>query len=245
MTDGVGREPQYDVFADEFLDHAADGFWNAHYDRPVCLDLLGDVAGRRVLDAACGPGLYAEALVTRGAQVIGFDQSARMIDLCRERVPSGEFRVHDLASPLSWMPDHCVDLVLLALAIEYVDDRTAALRELLRVLRPEGALVLSRQHPTGDWLRHGGSYFDVRVIDEVWSKGWRVRYWFTPLEQTCQELFESGFLIERLLEPRPTLRAAEIDREDFQRLSREPRGFLALRAVPRDRPLDLGPGALA
>jgi hypothetical protein len=41
----VGREPQYEVFADEFLDHATDGFFNAHYDRPACLDLLGDVEG--------------------------------------------------------------------------------------------------------------------------------------------------------------------------------------------------------
>ena len=37
----------------------------------------------------------------------------------------------------------------------------AALSELHRVLRPDGALVLSRQHPTGDWLRHGGSHFDA------------------------------------------------------------------------------------
>jgi hypothetical protein len=34
---------------------------------------------------------------------------------------------------------------------------------LRRVLRPDGVLVLSRQHPTGDWLRHGGSYFDVNI----------------------------------------------------------------------------------
>jgi SAM-dependent methyltransferase len=65
-----------------------------------------------------------------------------------------EPRVHDLADPISWLPDSSVDLVLFALAIEYVDDRVAALRELRRVLRPGGALVFSRLHPTGDWLRH-------------------------------------------------------------------------------------------
>jgi SAM-dependent methyltransferase len=239
MTDRVGSEPQYEAFAEEFLEHAREGLYNAHYDRPVCLELLGNVAGRRVLDAACGPGLYAEELVARGARVIGFDQSPRMIQLCRQRVSSGEFRVHDLADPLDWLPDSSVDLVLLALAIEYVDDRVAALRELHRVLRPTGALVLSRQHPTGDWLRHGGNYFDVRVIEEEWSKGWRLRYWLAPLDQTCDELFRAGFLIERLLEPRPTPTAAEIDFADYQRLSREPRGFVALRAVPRCRPWDV------
>ncbi|MET0233779.1 MAG: methyltransferase domain-containing protein [Kibdelosporangium sp.] len=235
MTDRVGSEPQYDLFADEFLDHARDGFYNAYYDRPTCLKLLGDVAGRSVLDVACGPGLYAEELVARGASVIGLDQSPRMIELSRQRVPSGEFRRHDLAEPLDWIPDSSVDLVLFALALEYVDDRTSALRELKRVLRPDGALVLSRLHPTGDWLRHGGSYFDVRVIEEVWSKGWRVRYWLAPLEQTCEELRQAGFLIERLLEPRPQPEAAGINQDKYDRLLREPTGFLAIKAVPDPR----------
>lgn len=233
MSDEVGRAAQYDTFAEDFLGHARDGFYNAHYDRPACLPLLGDLDGRRVLDAACGPGLYAEEMARRGARVVGFDQSQRMVEICRGRVPAGDFRVHDLADPLDWLPDACVDLALLALAMEYVDDRVAALRELHRVLRPGGALVLSRQHPTGDWLRHGGSYFDVRVVSEVWSRGWAVRYWLAPLQQTCEELFQAGFLIERLLEPTPTRAAAEIDPEGYRRLCREPTGFLALRALPR------------
>jgi SAM-dependent methyltransferase len=158
-----------------------------------------------------------------------------MAELCRQRVPSGRFRAHDFADPLDWLPDKSVDLVLFALALEYVDDRTRALRELRRVLRPGGALVLSRQHPTGDWLRHGGNYFDVRVIEEVWSRGWRVRKWLAPLEKTCDELHDAGFLIERLLEPRPAAAAAVIDPDHYERLMREPTGFLAIRAVPHPR----------
>lgn len=231
--DLVGREPQYDKFADAFLAHAADGFFNAHYDRPACLDLLGDVRGKRVLDAACGPGLYAAELVRRGAQVTGFDASPRMVELCRERVSEGEFRVHNLADPLNWLPDGSFDLALCALAIEYVDDREAALTELRRVLKPGGALVLSRLHPVGDWLRHGGSYFDVRIVRETWSKGWDVAYWLAPLEVTCREIHEAGFLIERLTEPRPQPDAADLEPEDYEQLSREPRGFLAFRLVPR------------
>jgi SAM-dependent methyltransferase len=228
----VGPDPQYETFADEFLDHAQNGFYNAHYDRPACLALIGAVDGRTVLDAACGPGLYAEELVARGAAVIGVDQSARMVELARNRVPSGDFRVHDLGEPLSWLPDRSVDIVLLALALEYVDDRTAMLREFHRVLRPDGALVLSRQHPTGDWLKHGGNYFEPRVIEETWSKGWKVRYWLAPLERTCAELREAGFLIEELREPRPTQQAAHLDVEAYQRLTRSPLGFMTIRAVP-------------
>lgn len=235
MPESVGAHPQYDVFADEFDAHARDGFYNAHYDRPVCLELLGDVAGRTVLDVACGPGLYAEELVKRGARVIGLDQSSRMVELSRQRVPAGDFRVHDLAEKLDWLADGAVDLVLFALALEYIDDRTAALRELRRVLGTDGALVLSRMHPTGDWLRNGGNYFESRVIEEVWSRGWQLRYWLSPLESTCEELRGAGFLIERLVEPRPQPEAAELNREVYERLHREPTGFLAIRAVPDPR----------
>lgn len=233
--DEVGNHPQYEAFADEFLDHARDGLFNAHYDRPACMALLGDVADVTVLDAACGPGLYAHELSRRGARVIGFDQSPRMVELARQRVPEGDFRVHDLCHSLEWLEDRSVDRVLFALAVEYVDDRIAALRELRRVLRPDGVLVLSRLHPTGDWIRHGGNYFEPRVIEETWSRGWRVRYWLTSLEQTCEELHQAGFLIERLLEPRPTAAAAAISREQHDRLHREPTGFLAIRAVPDPR----------
>lgn len=233
MSDQVGREPQYEAFADEFARHAEHGFANGYYDRPACLSLLGDVAGKRVLDAACGPGLYAAELIRRGAEVVGFDQSPRMVEIARERASEGDFRVHDLTDPLSWLPDDSVDLVLFALAIEYVDDRVAALRELRRVLRPGGALVFSRLHPTGDWLRHGGSYFDVRLIHETWFPGWQVHYWLAPLQVTCDEVYRAGFLIERLLEPWPVPEAAALDSGEYEQLTREPRGFIAFRLVPR------------
>ncbi len=230
----VGPEPQYDVFAEEYLEHARDGFYNALYDRPACLELLGDVGGLTVLDAACGPGLYAEEMVARGARVLGCDVSPEMVRLCGERAPAAEVRVHDLGRPLDWLPDRSVDVVLLALALEYLDDRVAVLRELRRVLGPGGALVLSRMHPTGDWLRHPGDYFADRLVDETWSRGWRVRYWIGPLERTTEELFEAGFLLERLREPRPVPAAEAVDPERYRRVTTEPTGFLALRALRRD-----------
>jgi ubiquinone/menaquinone biosynthesis C-methylase UbiE len=232
MTEAVGRNPQYEVFADEFLDHARAGFFNAHWDRPACLALLGDVNGLRVLDAGCGPGLYAEALVGRGADVVAFDQSPRMVELSRERVPTVDSRVHDFADPLDWLPDASVDLVLCALALDHVDDRVAALRELRRVLRPGGALVVSRTHPIADWLHCGGSYYDARLMDETWEKGWHVRYWIAPLEQHCAEFADAGFFIERIVEPRPQPEAEALDPERYERAQREP-WCIAFRLVPR------------
>jgi SAM-dependent methyltransferase len=119
-----------------------------------------------------------------------------MVEICRARVSQDEFRVHDLSDPIGWVPDESVHLALCALAIEYVDDRVAALSELRRVLWPDGALVLSRLHPTGDWLRHGGSYFDARTIQETWSRagrcdtGWR--RWRGPAGRSSLPDFSSS-----------------------------------------------------
>lgn len=55
---------QYDSFAAEYEEHASvapyNPPYNPLYDRLVTLQLVGDVKGKRVLDAACCPGIYAE-----------------------------------------------------------------------------------------------------------------------------------------------------------------------------------------
>lgn len=200
------------------------------------LALLGDVRGLRVLDAGCGPGLYAADLVARGADVVGVDASAEMVRLARARVATGaEFRVHDLASPLDWLDGGCFDVALLALVIHHVDDRVGLLRELHRVLRPGGVLVVSTHHPTSDWVRLGGSYFTTEKLDELWQQGrWHVRFWRQPLTSTCEEFAEAGFLIERLVEPRPVAEMAERFPEDYAKLRRQP-GFIDFRL--RKRPV--------
>jgi 2-polyprenyl-3-methyl-5-hydroxy-6-metoxy-1,4-benzoquinol methylase len=67
----------YDRSAAAFQQHASISAYNAHYDRPAVLAALGPVGGKRVLDAACGPGLYLRELLARGAAVSAFDASRR------------------------------------------------------------------------------------------------------------------------------------------------------------------------
>lgn len=60
-----------------------------------------------------------------------------------------------------------------------------------------------------------------------------MRYWLAPLERTCEELHQAGFVIERIREPRPVPRAETLRPQEYRRLHREPRGFLAIRALAR------------
>lgn len=231
MADRLGWV--YDSMAPAYADHAVDSPYNAHYDRPSVLELCGDVAGMRVLDACCGPGLYSAALVERGAQVLAFDASGPMVDLARRRLGAAAEVAQLVLGEALPFDDYTFDLVVCALAIHYVDDRAAALSELHRVLRRGGAAVVSTQHPTADWLRKGGSYFDVVVETDVWRRDegeWELRYWREPLTSLCDAVYRAGFLIERLVEPLPaeSMRARWPD--DFEKLHRQP-GFLNLRLL--------------
>ncbi|WP_045878765.1 class I SAM-dependent methyltransferase [Pseudofrankia sp. DC12] len=235
MTDVAAGPALYDGYAQVFADEAAVSAYNAHYDRPAVLGLLGDVTGLTVLDAGCGPGLYATELLRGGAHVIGCDASTDMIALAHRRLgPGPVLRQHDLNRPLDWLPDASADLALLALVIHYLDNRAGALREIYRVLRPGGALVISTSHPTADWQASDGGYFDARHEQEQWSCGLTHRYWRQPLQNWIAEFTAAGFLLKALVEHQPQPRMARTHPAVFARLSREP-GFIAYRlAKPPD-----------
>lgn len=229
---------QYEAFAEGYEEHAARAPYNAFYDRPATLRLLGDVHGKRVLDAACGPGFYVEELLARGADVVGCDAAPSMIELARARTGDDVLlRVHSLDDPLTWLESESVDVVLCALAYHYVTNRIGFLSEARRVLRDDGCVVISTHHPTADWCRLGGSYFQVSAVTEVWSKGWHVTAWRMPLTQLAEEFAAAGFVIERLVEPPPDPAMAQSHPDDFEQLSRQP-GFIffRLRKDPRWRP---------
>jgi SAM-dependent methyltransferase len=152
-----------------------------------------------------------------------------MVDLARRRVDDAiELHVHAVDEPFDWVVDESIDIVLCALALHYLNDRPGFLAEAFRMLRPGGSLVISTHHPTADWCRLGGSYFDVDTVTETWSRGWEITTWRMPLSRLTEEFAAAGFVIERLLEPAPQPEMARTHPEAFERLSSEP-GFILFR----------------
>lgn len=74
------------------------------------------------------------------------------------------------------------------------------------VLRSGGRLVVSTQHPTTDWLRKGGSYFETTL--ETDTRGLAagptpIQFWRVSLTELCRAATDTGFVIIRLVEPGP------------------------------------------
>jgi SAM-dependent methyltransferase len=96
--------------------------------------------GTHHLDVGCGSGMAAELSAARGARVAGLDAAESMLDIARERTPSGDFRQGDLESlPFA---DESFDLVTGFNAFQFAGDPAQALREAGRVTRPGGLVVI-------------------------------------------------------------------------------------------------------
>ena len=93
----------YEAFADRYAVRIDTAPYNAYLERPATLSLLPDVKGKHVLDAGCGPGLYSEILLNRGAIVTAIDVSPKMIEFTKQRLGDrATIRLANLEKPLTF-----------------------------------------------------------------------------------------------------------------------------------------------
>ena len=225
----------YRKLADAYAERVDTKRHNAYLEKPATLSLLPDVDGKRVLDVGCGTGRYTEWLLEHGAEAIRFDASPQMLEHARKRVGDRAVLIlHDLNDPLDFVEDNSMDLVLATLVLDYVEDWTPVLREFRRVLRDEGTLVFSVGHPTLDFIKDFGmrNYWSVEMT-EIWWTGFGERVlmpgYRRPIQAITEPLHETGFLIERLVEARPTPEYKEADPEGYEDVAWRP-SFICIRA---------------
>ena len=190
------------------------------------LRLLGDVAGKRVIEIGCGGGQNSIALAKWGATCVGVDPSSAQIAharrLARENGVEVQFTV-GVAEDLRVFPDGSFDVVLSSYAFDYVTDLPRAYDEAWRVLRspdpasgkPGGLFVFCLSHPwfqAVGWHLAGdpdapeiGDYAawpDVEEWDWSYEDGAtaRMRGHLRTLDQIINDLLEAGFTLERLVE---------------------------------------------
>jgi SAM-dependent methyltransferase len=100
-------------------------------------------SGERVLDVACGTGVAArEALshVKEGGTVAGVDANAGMLEVARRLAPGVDWR-QAVAEALPFA-DRAFDVVLSQFGLMFFTDRALALREMARVLVPQGRIAI-------------------------------------------------------------------------------------------------------
>ena len=231
---------------------------------PALLDILGDVSGRRILDAGCGTGYLARILAKAGASVDGVDVSAKQLE-ASTKDQEGErldirYRQGDLAD-LSSFRGGTFEIAVSNIVLQDVRRLAEAVKEVYRVLRPGGRFVFSITHPSfeapvpGRWViepadseriedRQGmlvDRYFDRLAVywgppGEFLAVGFH-----RPLRDYFSALHEAGFLVSRYEEPLPKAEALERFPRYFRDMIRLP-NFLIVEAVKPKRE-DVGGGS--
>jgi SAM-dependent methyltransferase len=236
---GAQAAATYDAMAEEYDAALARGekHYNTLYERPAIISMLPDVAGKRVLDVGCGSGPLSAWLASHGADVVGFDTSASMVRLAEQKgIERASFRVADLAQPLDFLTDSSFDVMVASLVMHYLRDWVVPLRELHRVLRADGQLLVSTHHPAGDLgLSDSGNYFQTELIHDRWDLGdkeYDVHFWRRPLTDMFAAFEQAGFRVLAFLEPQPVPECRELSPEAWQALTTRPT-FAFFKLAPR------------
>ena len=150
------------------FDSVAGGYANAYKDGSffsyffnrrleIILESLDKYDHATILDVGCGPGMMAEYAIDKGFEFFGIDISEKMIEECINNfghTRSTHFSVGKLQK--LEFSDSSFDVVLCMGALEYIerDELENALAEMLRVLKPEGQIIMSLMNKNSFFTWH-------------------------------------------------------------------------------------------
>jgi SAM-dependent methyltransferase len=188
---------------------------NETLEKPIFMELVGDVSGQRILDLGCGDGFYALELLKAGCEAYtGLDASALLVERAKEHL-NETIGQTILTSLEDWhYPPHQFDLVISRLTLHYVDNLAEVFHKVNRTLRPGGRFIFSIVHPvitSCDRSRAEGGERQDWIVDDYFVQGSRqvhfmgdyVEQYHRSIEDIFMSLQDSGFVVERLRESNP------------------------------------------
>jgi ubiquinone/menaquinone biosynthesis C-methylase UbiE len=162
-------------------------------ERLIIEMLLTRLERGRVLDAGCGTGTLAMELARHGFQVNGMDLSRKSVQLANEKVNSAALidQIRIIGGSITSIPfsSGSFDGVVCGEVLEHVVDDSAAVRELYRILRPDGICVVTVPANSklwgfdDEWAGHLRRYEEEELIDLLERNGIHaeeVRWWGFP-----------------------------------------------------------------
>ena len=247
MSTDKKTQTWYEENAKSYAEHVRnpeDSLYHAYYEKPAMYGLLPDLKGKTVLSLGCGSGEDSNYLKQQGAEEsIGIDLSKGLILIAEESYRDCKFYVMDMEK-LDF-EDKSFDFVYSSLAIHYLEDWTAVLKEVNRVLKPGSHFLFSCAHPvrtamvsenTGneqiteleirkDTLtrkrRIKGDYVHARKISNIFGKD-SVNTWHHSFESISEAAYAAGFTIERIVSPVPNDQMRVLKPEVCKQLDKVP-----------------------
>jgi SAM-dependent methyltransferase len=189
----MDTQTSYDRVADEYVRRISDELKDKPLDRQLLNRFAESVRNLgTACDMGCGPGHVARYLHEHGVKVCGVDISTEMVERACRLTPGVEFRQGDIMA--LDVPDETWAGIVAFYSVIHIPrmDVVYALRELRRVLRPGGLLLLSFH--IGDNTIH---------LDEWWGHEVCIDFFFFQSAEMESYLTSAGFEIEEIIEREP------------------------------------------
>jgi SAM-dependent methyltransferase len=186
-------QASYDRVADEYVRRIYDELKHKPLDRQLLDRFAASVRDvGPACDMGCGPGHVARYLREQGVQVCGVDLSPEMVERARRLNEGIDFQTGDMMALT--VPDGTWAGVAAFYSLIHIPhgDMVQALRELRRVLMPEGLLLLTFH--IGDGTIH---------LDEWWDKKVCVDFFLFRSQEMSEWLKMAGFEVEEIVEREP------------------------------------------
>ncbi len=205
---------------------------NDTLERPVMLEMIGDVTGKHILDLGCGDAKFAVELLAErynGLAYTGVEGSTNMVRVARKSVQGLNARIEQSYLEEWTYPVNSYDLAISRLAIHYIKDVESLFRKVYGALKKDGVFVFSVEHPViTSTLQPSGTRTNW-IVDQYFVEGFREQRWLggsvqkmhRTIESYYMALQEAGFRVEQLRESAPR-RAEFVDEETYQRRQRIP-----------------------
>ncbi len=217
---------------------------NILFEIPALLSMMPDLTGKRVLDLGCGFGEHCKMFVARGAEkVIGIDISRKMLEIAQQENSDPKITYLNMAMEDIGQIQESFDIVISSLAFHYVEDFPGVAKNIYSLLDTNGVFLFSQEHPMvtchsggNRWTRdEHGEKIHVNIsnygIEGLRESSWfvdHVKIYHRTFSSIVNTLIETGFTIEKMIEPLPTKELLQ-DYPDYKDLLHKP-DFLLLKA---------------
>lgn len=147
-----------------------------------------DIKGKKLLDAGCGTGWFSKWACDRKAIVTSMDLGEKLLAQVAKKCDS-----HRIVGSILDMPfaDNTFDVIVSSEVIEHVPEPTQAMRELFRVLKPGGILILTT--PNSIW------YFSVYIANKLKLRPYQGLENWTGWFEMKKKLKAIGFEIQKMI----------------------------------------------
>ncbi len=192
---------------------------NELFEKPALFSLLPDLNGKSILDLGCGYGENCLKFRRMGAsRITGVDISSKMLSIAKKENCDPQIEYRNMAMEDLALMDKKFDIVVSSLALHYVKDYPALVKEVHRLLNGGGYFIFSQEHPintcftSGErWTRNAEGKKIFANISNYSVDGMRESKWFVECVQKYHRTFstvintliEQDFSIIKILEPVP------------------------------------------